>query len=83
MQDISQDLSNTDKATELRELSEVFEAKHPPKKRIQILVECPAGELIKTTVCGAEEGLSPTPRQSNSTLLLTTTPSNHSLIIQH
>ena len=56
VQDISQDLSNIQKATELNpvdELSEVFQTVHPPKKRIHILVTCPTGESIKATVCGA------------------------------
>jgi len=55
VQDISQDLSNSQKATELNpvdELSEVFETGPPPKKKIHILVTCPAGESIKAAVCG-------------------------------
>jgi len=43
VQDISQDLSNTEKATELNDahdLSEVFETMHLPKRRIHILVIC-------------------------------------------
>jgi len=50
VQDISQDLSDTEKATKLDaldELSEVFGTMGPPKKSIHILVECPAGESIQ------------------------------------
>jgi len=51
VQDISQDLSNTDKATKLKavdELSKVFGMTHPSKKRVHILVVPPAaGELIQ------------------------------------
>ena len=49
VQDISQDLSDRQKATKLDpmdELSEVFGAMGPPKERVHILVERPAGESI-------------------------------------
>jgi len=50
VQDISQDLSNTQKVTQLDpmdELSEVFGTMGPPKEKIHILVERPAGESIQ------------------------------------
>jgi len=50
VQDISQDLNNPEKATQLDaldELSEVFGTMGPPKEGIHILVERPAGESIQ------------------------------------
>jgi len=50
VQDISQDLSNTQKVKRLDpmdELSDVFGTMGPPKEKIHILVERPAGESIQ------------------------------------